>query len=74
MERTPVTSSNIKAIGYDAETKSLEVEFHNGAVWLYSGISAEIHAELAKAESVGRWFSSRITGKFEGQRIPEAAR
>ena len=73
MERAPVKSSNIKAIGYDAATQTLEVEFHGGAVWLYSGISAEVHAEIAKAESVGRWFNARIKGKFEGKRIPETA-
>ena len=38
MERTPVSSSNIAAIGYDPDSGVLEVEFTNGAVYSYSGV------------------------------------
>src|SRR5690606_14829070 len=34
-ERIPVVSSNIAPIGYDAEKKVLEIEFHHGAVYQY---------------------------------------
>ena len=30
MRMIPVTSSNLKAVGYDSDTKTLRVEFHNG--------------------------------------------
>jgi len=38
MDRTPVSSSNISAIGYDSDSEMLEVEFTNGAVYSYSGV------------------------------------
>ena len=33
MERNYVESSNLKSVGYDVNSSTLEVEFHNGAVW-----------------------------------------
>ena len=32
MERQPVKSTNVKAVGYDEEQKVLEVEFKSGGV------------------------------------------
>ena len=65
MERTPVTSTMIRAVGYDAETKSLEIEFNKGgAIWLYSEVPAEEHDALMKADSLGKYFLSRIKDKY----------
>lgn len=48
-----VASSNIAAIGHDAETSELHVKFKNGGVYAYRGISAAQHAELMAAPSIG---------------------
>lgn len=47
---TPVTSSQIKAIGYDAASQTLAVEFNSG-LYHYYGVPAETHENLMKAES-----------------------
>lgn len=47
---TPVTSSQIKAIGYDAASKTLAIEFNSG-LYHYSGVPAEKFDELMAAES-----------------------
>jgi hypothetical protein len=63
MKLTPIKSSNIKAIGYDASAKTLAVEFLNG-VYHYNDVPPEVHASLVGAESAGKFFASNIRGKF----------
>lgn len=62
VERTPVKSSNIRAIGHDPESKTLEVEFSNGGVYHYHGVDSDQYNELLKAESVGRHLNTHIKG------------
>lgn len=64
INRTPVVSGNLKSVGYDATTKTLDVEFASSRVYRYSGVPAEIHAELISAESVGSYFARNVRNKF----------
>lgn len=50
MTRQPVVSSRVNSIGH--ENNVMEVEFNTGAVWQYSPVSAERHAEIMR-QSVG---------------------
>jgi hypothetical protein len=63
MTRSPVKSSNLKAIGYDPKTKTLEVEFHSGAVHQYSSVSPQAHQDLVRAPSVGSHFHKNFAGR-----------
>jgi len=69
MQRTPVTSQQIKSIGYDPTTATLEVEFTNGAVYQYSAVPAHIHQELMEAESIGKYFNQHIKYGFRYERV-----
>lgn len=60
MNRTPVTSSNLKSIGYDTNTQNLEIEFLNGGLYLYSGVPASVHAGLMSASSHGSYFDTYV--------------
>ena len=53
MTREPVESTNIVSIGYDANTKTLEIEFRGGAVYQYDGIAEATHTELMASSSPG---------------------
>ncbi len=61
---TPVTSSQIHAVGYDEPTKTLTVQFKSkggpGSTYTYSGVPAEVHQGLMGAESKGKFFGERI--------------
>lgn len=59
---TPVTSSQVKAIGYDAATKTLAVQFAHGAghLYHYPNVTAEQHAAFIGAESIGKHFGQHI--------------
>jgi hypothetical protein len=50
MERTPVTSTDLRAIGYDADTQTLEIEFNSGGVYQYSGVPSGEHDGIMAAE------------------------
>lgn len=60
---TPVKSSQVKAVGYDAPTKTLAVQYHSGGVYHYHGVEAQTHASLLKAESVGKFLAAHVKPK-----------
>jgi hypothetical protein len=66
IKTSPVESSNLAAIGYDAESKTLQVDFKNGKRWQYPNVPAELFAEFQAAESVGKFFAARIKSQFLG--------
>ena len=66
MERIPVTSSNIAAVGYDPDAQILEVEFAafgkragtHRPVWQYSFVTPVEYANLINNFSIGRAFAA----------------
>lgn len=64
MNRTPVTSSTIAAIGYDDESMTLEVEFTSGSVYQYFDVPSTVHSELMAAASHGRFLTQNIKGNY----------
>lgn len=65
----PMSSSMAASIGYDKNEQILQVEFHNGAVYQYSGVEADTWSDLHDAESVGRYYNYQIKGKYECDRV-----
>jgi len=60
MNLVSVTSSDLSQVGYDPNTKQLEVVFHSGGAYLYSGVSPAEYQNLIHAGSVGRYFHAYI--------------
>ena len=65
MTRLAVRSSMFISVGYNEPTETLEIEFKNGDVWQYSGVSIETYNEMMQAESCGKYFLSHIKGKYK---------
>lgn len=63
LTRTPVQSSNIAEIGYDEQTETLDVLFHNGRVYRYVQVSKPEYDALMGAESIGKHFQAFIRPK-----------
>jgi hypothetical protein len=57
---TPVTSSNLKAVGYDKKDKALEVLFHSGSEYKYNGVPASLYRRLLKVKSPGKFLNKYI--------------
>jgi len=60
MRRTPVTSSNIRSIGYDPQSGTLEVEFNSGDIYQYFDVPESIYQGLVRAASPGRFLNINI--------------
>ena len=60
MDMKAVDSSNLVAIGYDAEDKRFRVTFRSGATYDYLNVEPETHAALIGADSVGSAFHRLI--------------
>lgn len=69
MIRRPVQSSNLRTVGYDKETKILEIEFIKGGVYQYFDVSESVYLELVSADSKGTYFQKHIRGRFRYRRI-----
>ena len=69
MERTAVQSSEIAIIGYDPEWGTLELVFHRGGVYHYSGVPVKIYQGLMAAPSRGTFFPEHIKSKYPYQKI-----
>lgn len=69
MERTPVTSSNVKSVGHDKDSSTLEVEFSSGDLYQYDGVSQDEYAELLEAPSIGKHINTKIKPRFKARRL-----
>ena len=69
MDREYVESSNIRSIGYDTNTSTLEVGFNNGAVWQYFDVLESTYHEMKSASSVGKYFNANIKGQHAESKV-----
>jgi hypothetical protein len=69
IERQPVQSTVLAAVGYNPAKRFLEIEFHSGAIYRYLEVPEEIHRRLLAAESKGHFFGANIRDKFRSERV-----
>jgi hypothetical protein len=69
MNRTPVVSSNVASVGYDANTMTLEVEFTNGSVYQYFDVPGTEFQALVSASSVGSYLNQNIKTSYRYAQI-----
>ncbi len=69
MKRDSIKSSNLNSIGYDLSSRTLEIEFNNGAIYLYFSVPQTIYNNLMRASSHGRYFNRNIKGKYKYKKI-----
>ena len=55
MERKRISASNIRSVGFDSRNRVLEIEFSNGSIVQYSGVSDEVHRRFINAPSPGSY-------------------
>lgn len=69
MNRDPVSSSNIAAIGYDESAQTLEVEFINGTIYQYFNVGAALYEQLMQAPSKGVFLNQYIRSAYPYSRV-----
>lgn len=60
IKRRAVQSSNIRSIGHSFPRRLLEIEFNNGNVYRYKGVSHSDFKKLMDADSKGKEFHNNI--------------
>jgi hypothetical protein len=70
MERISVKSSELRSIGYDESRKILEIEFHHGGVYQYSGVSKKIYDNLMNSvSSHAQYYDRYIKNRYRRNKI-----
>lgn len=69
MKRTPVESSNISSIGYDEDSSTVEIEFHNGTIYQYFDVPASVYKGIMEAGSKGQYFAQHVKGYYRFVRV-----
>ena len=68
MDMIPVSSSNLESVGYDTETKTLRIQFHNG-LYEYYNVPESIYYGLINASSKGKYHAAFIKNSYSYQQL-----
>jgi KTSC domain len=69
MERKKVNSSNIRTVGYDASSLTLEVELSDGTIWEYSRVPSEVHRRFMAAPTMISYYRDNIEEDYSRRRL-----
>lgn len=69
MERKRVNSSKIRSAGYDEKSRTLELEFSDGRIVAYAGVSNEVFRGFMSAPSPVSYFEDKIAEEFTARRL-----
>lgn len=65
----PVSSSNVSALGFDDTEQVVYVEFMNGSIYIYKGVSKIEFEGLLNAPSIGSYLHRNFKNFFPYERI-----
>ena len=74
MQLTTVDSSMIHAVGYDDETREMEVVFNSGRVYRYIDVDKRDYQGLLDADSKGRYMRAKFIGVYADYEISRRRR
>ncbi|MGH8599832.1 MAG: KTSC domain-containing protein [Burkholderiales bacterium] len=69
MERKRLSAGRIRAVGYDSRARVLELEFSDGSVYQYTGVSDEVHRRLVSASAAASYFRDNIEEEYPTKRV-----
>jgi len=69
MERKRVNSSKIRSAGYDPRAQVLEIEFSDGKILAFRGVSPEVHRQFMAAPSPTSFFEDKIDESFPSMHL-----
>lgn len=70
----PLKSSKLRAAGYDDRARIMEIEFANGDIFEYKGVSPETYRQLMASPSPNSFFEDKVEEAFSGKRIGKATK
>ncbi len=72
MEYMDISSSTIKSVVYNSDTRNLFIRFQTGSSWVYEGVPSLIFDHFMKSESKGQFFAKNIKNVFPAKKVEKA--
>jgi KTSC domain len=69
MEMKPVNSGKLRAIGFDARTRTLQVKLDDGSMLQYSGVGEEVFRRLGTSGAAWSFYRDNIEEEFGAKRV-----
>jgi YD repeat-containing protein len=69
MQLETVDSAAIHAIGYNPQSRILEIIFTNGGIYRFAGVPAPLYRAMQCATSMGKFFQAHVRGQYPYTRI-----
>jgi hypothetical protein len=68
----PAKSKGIRGIAYNAEQRTLDVEFASSKVYRYFDVPVEVYEWLARVKSKGRFVNRLVKEKYRYERVDDS--
>ncbi|MGB7991140.1 MAG: KTSC domain-containing protein [Candidatus Methylophosphatis roskildensis] len=69
IEMKKVSSGKLRAIGYDAGARVLQVEFDDGRLMQYQSVGQELWRRLSSSSAMSSYFRDNIEEELTSRRI-----
>jgi hypothetical protein len=69
VQRSPVKSSSLASVGFSPEHNVLQVEFRNGLVYEYFGVTQGLYEQLLAADSIGAFLNHFVRNRYPFRRL-----
>ncbi|MDE2132371.1 MAG: KTSC domain-containing protein [Betaproteobacteria bacterium] len=69
MEKMTVHSGNLRAIGYDHRSRTLQVDLENGVRLEYSGVGEELWQRFRQSSSPWSFYRDQIEEDYASRRV-----
>ena len=66
---TKINSGKLRAIGYDAGSRTLQVQLDNGSTLQYSNVGEEIWRRFSSSGSAWSYYRDNIEEEFSAKRV-----
>ncbi len=69
MEMKKINSGKLRAIGYDARTRMLQIQLDDGSTLQYSGVGEETWRSLSGSSAAWSYYRDNVVEEFTVKRI-----
>ncbi|WP_413826111.1 MULTISPECIES: KTSC domain-containing protein [unclassified Methanobrevibacter] len=69
MERSPIESKDLCAVGYDENSKVLEVELKDGDVYHFARVPVKVHTKLMNVDDKETYFDRYVKNNYPHRKI-----
>jgi hypothetical protein len=73
MEMKKINSGKLRAIGYDAKARILQVQFDSGSTLQHSGVSEELWRRLSTSGAAWSFYRDNIEEEFTAKKVSGSA-